>query len=905
MLRYPPSSWTNVAATEWRVNTVSSTDSVSEQYFSGNSYGNGTYKLISSKQHGYVPVNNTIAVEYYGIHMLLNRNYGQAIHLVGSLGEDRYFKIEFPRPICIKKILLRSRFLGQVGDFTATQHDIDNSYLMHPKSISLYHTNHSDANNEIHMKYGNGSEFDFVHVNNTQSFIRTLICDNDNFYTTYIWKHDHKNVSYSILGELEIYGYEEEYENIVTSSIITNDLTTSDASALKITASDIIVDRNDDKPLTLTLKGGTNTQKTKIVLTDRNIGNPSSGKSQGHGGYIYGLHNPGIDHGLFLGSISHGEEDAPALQIKQNMVNIKDHLNFGSGTHIIQARELASNYGSLYLRAGYYEQTNTNTFPEIRIIGYTNGQTHNTDNCIALRTNNKDGIFINQLGVVGIGTSTPATSSYDTHPTHRPVLDVHGHIYCHNYVFAQYLNMSHNTETRDTDGVFYSSGDSFIRKNDASGMRSSLSVPTRTGGDASGTWNIDITGESAFTGVVKSYGRMNDGSRFSAGGGRMYYYGHDRYDASPIYTYFGTMSSEPGYFTNRNNYGYIGRSDHKFYKLYCNNIYGNLYAPFTGVHLNKIKPNKMKDEGMIVVIDPEGKHYSSDYSTTGIDAIKIHEALPSLKISNKAYDKSIFGVLSKQESDSTLYKVNGLGEGAIWVSDMNGPIESGDYITSSDLIGYGMKQDEEQMMNYTVAKITMYCDFEAELEPKLKIKKHAIMSNVKAFEEVEKVETTTIVEFDEILGLYLNKTSNYTVKEKKKLFDEFPIYEYRDIPLYSNQIVGTSNIYDNSNVVVGTSNVYSNVVIGTSNMLVNTSNVHKVRRYSNMEIEENVLDSNGELIWEPELDSNGDMIMQPAYKMRYLNSNSDIITLDDYLEAKSNNVHVYRAAFVGCTYHCS
>ena len=114
------------------------------------------------------------------------------------------------------------------------------------------------------------------------------------------------------------------------------------------------------------------------------------------------------------------------------------------------------------------------------------------------------------------------------------------------------------------------------------------------------------------------------------------------------------------------------------------------------------------------------------------------------------------------------------------------------------------------------------------------------MSNVEAFEEVEKIETKTVVEFDEILGMYLNKTSNYTVKENKELFDEFPIYEYRDVPLYSNQIVGTSNIYDNSNVVIGTSNVYSNVVIGTSNMLVNTSNVHKVRRYSNVEIEENV-----------------------------------------------------------------
>ena len=87
---------------------------------------------------------------------------------------------------------------------------------------------------------------------------------------------------------------------------------------------------------------------------------------------------------------------------------------------------------------------------------------------------------------------------------------------------------------------------------------------------------------------------------------------------------------------------------------------------------------------------------------------------------------------------------------------------------------------------------------------------------MEAFEEVEKVETKTTVEFDEILGMYLNKTSNYTVKEKVELFDEFPIYEYQEVPLYSNQIVGTSNVY--SNVFVGTSNIYDN-----SNEVVKTT----------------------------------------------------------------------------------
>lgn len=63
--------------------------------------------------------------------------------------------------------------------------------------------------------------------------------------------------------------------------------------------------------------------------------------------------------------------------------------------------------------------------------------------------------------------------------------------------FAQYFNMSHAVATRNGDTVFYSSTDDYIRKNNAAGFRTSLNVPTRTGGDASGTWGISISGNAA------------------------------------------------------------------------------------------------------------------------------------------------------------------------------------------------------------------------------------------------------------------------------------------------------------------------------------------------------------------------------------------------------------------------
>jgi hypothetical protein len=56
--------------------------------------------------------------------------------------------------------------------------------------------------------------------------------------------------------------------------------------------------------------------------------------------------------------------------------------------------------------------------------------------------------------------------------------------------------------------------------------------------------------------------------------------------------------------------------------------------------------------------------------------------------------------------------VNSVEEGGIWVCNSNGNIENGDYITSSDYIGYGEKQDDDILHNYTVAKATIECNFE-------------------------------------------------------------------------------------------------------------------------------------------------------------------------------------------------
>jgi hypothetical protein len=74
------------------------------------------------------------------------------------------------------------------------------------------------------------------------------------------------------------------------------------------------------------------------------------------------------------------------------------------------------------------------------------------------------------------------------------------------YGFAEYFNMSHGASGSTTDTIFYSSGDNYIRKNNATGFRASLNVPTRTGGDASGTWGISVTGSSASASTLSALG---------------------------------------------------------------------------------------------------------------------------------------------------------------------------------------------------------------------------------------------------------------------------------------------------------------------------------------------------------------------------------------------------------------
>jgi hypothetical protein len=103
------------------------------------------------------------------------------------------------------------------------------------------------------------------------------------------------------------------------------------------------------------------------------------------------------------------------------------------------------------------------------------------------------------------------------------------------------------------------------------------------------------------------------------------------------------------------------------------------------------------------------------YSSIDKDGITIEDAIPIVQLCRVKKDKRVYGVLgspTRNTNNKNRLIVNSIGEGAICVCNTNGNIENGDYIQSSELLGYGERQDDDLLHNYTVAKTVMDCTFE-------------------------------------------------------------------------------------------------------------------------------------------------------------------------------------------------
>jgi hypothetical protein len=432
----------------------------------------------------------------------------------------------------------------------------------------------------------------------------------------------------------------------------------------------------------------------------------------------------------------------------------------------------------------------------------------------------------------------------------------------------------------------------------------------------------------------------------------------------------------------------------KAWKIYSAKVNGNLYfngsdytsgtacvmtddgtsttLNFTGQHRTFIKDipftRAEELEGLIVSADNNKYIKMSGGIEAGSNAITTNESLPVVSLSTVVNDKKCFGVISasedpetrqeqygnfvsvnKKEVGDTRVYINSVGEGAMWVTDINGPLESGDYITTSNVAGYGQKQDSEFLANYTVAKITMDCDFDPQDQPIQRIKQSNVvethyMGVVSVTRGVPHEFVTTTVTADD-------EWSNVSISPSDVTYEEWSNLEANVQNTYTLTYTQTSNVvYDVKYTKTTTANVtqsdpWDNVYVDPpnvsyeewSNLDASVQNTYtltytmttKVEAteaiYSNLSTEDkeffvptyyqmveqrvdaeypgavkhetitdrlvNVLDEHGQLQWED--DPSG--ATEKAYKIRYLDASG--AQTDE-----ANAVHI--AAFVGVTYHC-
>jgi len=141
--------------------------------------------------------------------------------------------------------------------------------------------------------------------------------------------------------------------------------------------------------------------------------------------------------------------------------------------------------------------------------------------------------------------------------------------------------------------------------------------------------------------------------------------------------------------------------------------FGANYGPFTGAHEVKLCddfPESIKS-GMVVSVTGETQVRKID------EEISFSSTLPTVQLSLTPDDSRVLGALisesplpedhwyiSESDEGDRFGIVNALGEGRVWVTNVNGDIEAGDYITTSAIAGYGQKQDDDLLHSYTLGK---------------------------------------------------------------------------------------------------------------------------------------------------------------------------------------------------------
>lgn len=357
---------------------------------------------------------------------------------------------------------------------------------------------------------------------------------------------------------------------------------------------------------------------------------------------------------------------------------------------------------------------------------------------------------------------------------------------------------------------------------------------------------------------------------------------------------------------------------------------------FTGQH--RCTPSECledTDVGLLVSIDNARGLFNLD----GSNIAKINESLVCVKKTTNYQDACVYGIIDELEEDiqesrsytlgtfgTTLAKVdnvrrvivNGVGEGAIWVCDKRGDIDCGDLLCASDVKGYACKQESDQFMKYTVAKIAETVQFDClvttKQQKKIKMKTISETITKKVYETKTVNSDSTSIEL--IDGKYVFKEIVVSEEQTVPVYDTYDLYDEEGELLPQKHIVhreetttvnkevpdldanGCYQFIDDTDKGSYACEIRYLLKDGTaSTMMAHCEELDNLRINTTVDGEDpNLANYKNKTLTEQEKTEAMVIINAESDSMKKTRRN---------IAMKDDSRTIFSAYFVGCTYHCS
>ena len=172
---------------------------------------------------------------------------------------------------------------------------------------------------------------------------------------------------------------------------------------------------------------------------------------------------------------------------------------------------------------------------------------------------------------------------------------------------------------------------------------------------------------------------------------------------------YNTISTEESLDAKLNNIIFVDQLSTIYYSIYekYNHFFGKVINDYSCLLTDKIDNNKY----ISFEVDSDVNMGSSLELGLIITIDKILDEKIYGKLSKKEKDKTLLGVYSHYDTLKVNHNLVCNGECMVWISNINGNVNYGDLITTSQILGIGMVQNDDVYHNYTLGKCIQFVNW--------------------------------------------------------------------------------------------------------------------------------------------------------------------------------------------------